>query len=456
MKIKVLFINAINAFIEVERRQPSLGLGYLASSLRKAFGEGELEIRIIDSNVEKEVAAFRPDIAFVSAVTQNFNIASGYGRFLREQGVPAVIGGIHITMMPSSLGGDFNAGVMGEGEGTVVELVRAFLKAGKLTPEGFSDIKGIIFNDGGTVRRTAAREQIKELDSVPPPARDLLTIHKHTYMFTSRGCPYKCVFCASTRFWPNVRFFSAGYVLEEIRRLVGDYDVEVISLYDDLFIADRPRLRTIVSEIKKDMKLKKLKFTCSARANLVDDEVVGLLKEMNVGSINLGLESGCERTLKYLKGNVTVEQNMEAIRTVKRHKLACQGSFIIGSPHETEEEIMETYRFIKKAPLNLVDIYVLTPYPGTPIWDYAASRGLVSEDMDWGKLNVNFGPNCKEAIILSEVLPKERIIALFRKFQRLRLVKNIMGVPTHPYFKDIPKMALRLVLERVHRGLERS
>jgi radical SAM superfamily enzyme YgiQ (UPF0313 family) len=285
------------------------------------------------------------------------------------------------------------------------------------------------------------------------PARELLKIDKHTYMFTSRGCPYKCVFCASTRFWPNVRFFSAEYVMNEIRELVNKYNVKLISFYDDLFIADRKRLNEISSLIQKDKKLQKIHFTCNARANLVNDEVVQLLKQMNVLSINLGLESGCKRTLEYLKPAVTLEQNINAVKTIKRHGLACNGSFIIGCPQETRDDILETYKFIKKIPINLTDIYTLTPYPGTPIWEYAKSKGLVSDDMQWSKLDVNFQNNYQQAIIVSETLSRQEIIKLFKKFYRLRFFKNIIGIITHPYLMDLPKMAIRLLGQHVHRFL---
>jgi radical SAM superfamily enzyme YgiQ (UPF0313 family) len=170
---------------------------------------------------------------------------------------------------------------------------------------------------------------------------------------------------------------------------------------------------------------------------------------MNVLSINLGLESGCERTLKFLKHQVTLEQNINAVKTIRRHGLSCNGSFIIGSPQETKEEMMETYKFIKKIPINLTDIYVLTPYPGTPIWDYAKKRGLISENMQWSKLDVNFQNNYQQAIILSEVMDRKEIIKIFKKFYRLRFFKNIAGIITHPYLMDLPKTATRLLFEKI-------
>ncbi len=331
-----------------------------------------------------------------------------------------------------------------------------FLKKGALAPEDLKNIKGIVYREGEAVRFTEPRQAIRDIDSLSFPARDLLKIEKHTYMFTSRGCPYKCIFCASTRFWDTVRFFSAGYVVKEVRHLVDNYNVSLISFYDDLFIADRRRLKEIVSLIKKDSSLKKIHFTCNGRANLINDEVVELLKEMNVLSVNLGLESGCERTLQFLKHQVTLEQNMNAVKTVKKHGLSCNGSFIIGSPRETKAEMLETYNFIKKIPINLTDIYVLTPYPGTPVWDYAKKRGLVSEHMQWSKLDVNFQNNLKDAIILSEVMDREEIVGIFKKFYRLRFFKNIAGIITHPYLMDLPKTALKLLAEKLSRRLRKN
>ncbi|MBD3330650.1 radical SAM protein [Candidatus Peregrinibacteria bacterium] len=454
MKFKILLINAIRSTTEVEQRHPPLGLGYLASALMKHFGRDFFEFRIIDRAVYTELKRFKPDIVFLSSVTQNYNIARNYAHFLKQQQIPVIVGGIHITMLPSSLSPEFDVGVIGEGEETAVELIEVFLKNKKFSAGDLIKINGIVFRDNDTIRFTQPRPAIPNLDSIAMPAREFLKIDKHTYMFTSRGCPYKCVFCASTRFWNTVRFFSAAYVINEIRELVDKYNVRLISFYDDLFIADRKRLKEISLLIREDKKLHKIRFTCNARANLVNDEVVQLLKHMNVHSINLGLESGCTRTLEYLKPAVTVEQNINAVKTIKRYGLACNGSFIIGCPHETKEDILETYKFVKKTPINLTDIYVLTPYPGTPVWEYAKSRGLVSDDMQWSKLDVNFQNNFNQAIIVSETLNRKEIVRFFKKFYRLRLFKNAMGIAKNPYLMDLPKIVKKLLLERLYGFLQ--
>ncbi|PJC48218.1 MAG: hypothetical protein CO035_04645, partial [Candidatus Omnitrophica bacterium CG_4_9_14_0_2_um_filter_42_8] len=256
MKLRFLLINVIHPDVEVEQRQPCLGLGYLVSALRKRFGREFFEFRVIDRDIKKEVKKFRPDIVLMSSVTQNFNVAVNYASLLKQEHIPVIIGGIHISMMPSSLGSCFDVGVIGEGEQTITELIELFLQKKKFLTQDLIAIEGILFREGDSIHFTKPRLPIEDLDLIDLPARDLLKIDRHTYMFTSRGCPYKCEFCASTRFWPKARFFSAEYVVKEITDLVRNYNVKLVSFYDDLFIAHQERLKSIVYLVRKNKKLK--------------------------------------------------------------------------------------------------------------------------------------------------------------------------------------------------------
>lgn len=450
MKIKILFINAINPLVEVEKRYPNLGIGYLIGSLRKHFHESNFDFRIIDNNVENEILDFKPDLIGITNVSQNYNYAKKYAKFAKNKNIPVVIGGVHISMLPQSLSSDMSVGCVGEGENTILELFSVFLDKGRFLNEDLADIDGIVYRKNNNLIINPPRKQIENMDEIVFPARDLLKINRHSYMFTSRGCPYNCVFCASSRFWNNVRFFSAEYIVREIEELINQYRVKLISFFDDLFIVDKQRLKEMVILIKKKKIHKKVKFTCSARANLITDEITRLLKEMGVLSVGLGLESGSDKTLEYLKGgNVSVKDNRNAIAILKKYNIAANASFVIGSPKETKKDTLDTYNFIKNNPLSLFDIYVLTPYPGTEVWEYAKQKNLVSDDMDWSKLNVNFGKNFNKAIILSEVLSRENIIKLYKKFRILRLFKNIKNVWFTPQLFDLPKMFFKMIQERL-------
>lgn len=125
-------------------------------------------------------------------------------------------------------------------------------------------------------------------------------------------------------------------------------------------------------------------------------------------------------------------------------------TFIIGSPDETKDEMMETYNFIKDNPLSFVDIYTLMPFPGTPVWEYALQKGLVCDDMDWDKLNVNIENRYTydKSIIVSEIYTKQEIYQFYKKFRRLRFIKNVKALPGHPYLIDLPRIGYRMIRER--------
>jgi radical SAM superfamily enzyme YgiQ (UPF0313 family) len=452
MKTRVMFVNAINPMVEVERRYPNLGLGYIISTLREHFGHQRFDFKVVDRNVTREIERFQPHIIGISSVTQNYNLAKRYAQVAKSQKIPVIIGGVHISALPNSLSPDMDIGCIGEAEETVVELFEAFLDRSSFPKERLNKIKGIAFWTNGGLHITESREPIKDLDSLPLPARDIFKIERHSYIFSSRGCPFRCTFCASSRFWGKVRFFSAEYVVREIEELANKYHVKMISFFDDLFVANKSRLKEIVNLMKREGLDRKVKLTCSCTANRIDDEIVMLLKEMNVCSVGMGLESGCERTLKFLKGdNFSVEDNVRAVKTLEKYGIRANASFVIGSPLETKEEVMETYRFIQENLLTLVDVYVLTPFPGTPIWDYAMRRRLVSNDMDWDRLNVNFESNYENAIILSEKLDKDEIIKLYWKFRKQRLYRNLKKIWRSPFVIDVPKIAFRMFVEKLRR-----
>ncbi len=308
-------------------------------------------------------------------------------------------------------------GVIGEGERTLIELLHLFFKKKRFEKKELEKIAGLAFWDKGKIVLTKERKVIEPLDKVPLPARDLMKIGKATSMFTSRGCPYKCAFCASSCFWNQLRFFSAEYVVREIKSLYDHHQVKHIEFWDDLFIASRRRLKQIVRLLEKEKLLGKISFGCNMRANLIDKELARLLGQMNFNHACLGLETASPRILRYLKGpSIKVRDHARAIGLLRGAGIKPHATFIIGSPQETKKEILKTLAFIKKSQLDDFDVYVLTPFPGTPVWEEAKKRGLVREKMDWRVLDVDFGRNYQKAIILSEKLSRQEIYQLYQEF----------------------------------------
>jgi len=415
---KILFVNVVDEFRKrrIERESPSLGTSYLTSYLRK-FGDFN-DITILNAGQSLKANFLKNfDVIGISSVTQNFDVARQAAAEAKKEADPFVlVGGHHITALSNNLTENMDVAVLGEGEQTTLELVQALEK----NCLNLSKIKGVAYKSSGHLKVTPKRELIKPLDKIPFPARDLLHLSSHfVHMLSSRGCPYKCVFCSSSSFWKTTRFFSASYVVDEVSEILAKYKPKRVNFADDLFIADKLRLRKIKHLIQAEGLHREVEFHCTARANLVNHEVASLLKSMNVRNVSMGLESGSNRILQSLKGtSVSVEQNEKAIKILKRHGLNVSGSFIIGSPTETREEILQTYKFIQRTRLDGGDTYVLLPFPGTKVWEYGEQNGQLSDFMDWGLFEIYFEDNLNR-VMLSDVLSREELLELLLRFKKL-------------------------------------
>lgn len=400
--MKLALVNTVRS--NLRSSQSPLGLAYIATYLKEYLGFENT--RIVDGNVEdilKELYKYNPDVAGISSMT----IAHGYANELaleikEKLDIPLINGGVHISTLPSSLHQSFDIGVIGEGEETMLELVRLLEEKG-LDTDALSKINGIAYRDSGKLVVTDKRSLIEPLDKIPIPDRDFLSpkyfdpiisfdgnTHIEGNMLTGRGCPYRCRFCSTAIFWNRVRFHSAEHVCDEIKMLVERYHVDSILVWDDLFTVSKKRTREIAGILKKEGLTEKAIFSVQARANLIDGDTCAVLKDMNVRSVGFGFESGSDKVLNYLKsGSVTVEQNKNAILTCKKYGLKVTGSLMFGNPGETIEDMKKTLELIDFMGQNGADLiwtFVSKPLPGTEFWEIAKNRGKVSDDMDWNIL----------------------------------------------------------------------
>jgi radical SAM superfamily enzyme YgiQ (UPF0313 family) len=380
-----------------------------------------------------------------------------YAQEGRSAGIPVVVGGYHITELPSSLTPDMDVGVIGEGERAICELVELLLEHGSLPAAKLAGVRGIVYWEAGERAVTEPREVIgkssRSLDELPMPERTMMRVRPHSNMLTSRGCPYNCTFCASTRFWPNIRYFSPEYMIEEVKHLRDTYGVRYITFHDDLFIANVKRLEGFHELVLREGLPKQgFRFSCASSATRITDDMARMLKEMNFVSVSMGLESGNQEVLTRLKGrSFKVDINEQAVLTLHRHGIHPHASFIIGEPHETLEQMEETYQFIRRNPLSLVNIYVLTPLPGTPVWHDAKAKGLVADDMDWDRLNISFELDWQRVILVSETVTREELHRMYQRLRRLRLIKYARAIASHPFQMDLPEYGRAKAVEWAYR-----
>lgn len=383
---------------------PPLGLASIATYLREYAGFSDT--RIIDAAFEdplEVVRRWKPDVVGISAMTGTYGDSIRTARRIKEMlDIPVLVGGVHISTLPTSLSDVFELGVVGEGEQTMLELVQLYLKEGGFPKGSLMDVPGLVFRKDGSIVSTGARKLIAPLDNIPIPDRGFINKEyrkprlafwggeyylKMDFIMTARGCPYKCTFCSTSKFWQTFRLHSPKRVFDEIKMLVDDYGIDFIVIMDDLFTYNKGRIKEIKRLLEEEGLLDRIKVSCNARVNIIDDELCGLLKGLKVNNINFGFESGSDRILRSLKKEgVTVERTKNAVRTCIKHNLHVGGSFILGSPGEAIEDMEKTVDlmgWMAREGVNGVEVFAMTPYPGTEIWEIAKERGKVSDDMDW-------------------------------------------------------------------------
>jgi len=410
-----------------------IGLCYLASYAGSSMGSEALDFSLHDGTVE--AGALDADLVGISTMSRYMPQAEKLARELkREKKVPVILGGPHITALPHTLPDCFDAAVLDEGEETFLELLTIYREEGALNAASLEKVQGIAWHDRGKVVVNKPRPFITPLDRIPFPRRDLWNFKdRMKWVASSRGCPYECSFCGLAR--SRYRSFPADYVVRELQEMKDTFQLRAITFQDDLFVADRKRLREIVGLIREKGLHAEMSFMVSLRADLIDEATMELLKEMNVTNIFMGIESASPTVLRFLKNRtVTVPDMQRAVDLCHTYGIQLEGSFILGSPMETMDDLKLTYDFIydnyMAGKLDMIAIYMLTPFPGTKVWDYALSRGLVNDRMDWSRLNlftiIDFNP--ARCLYLNEKIPLEEFSEKVDVFKNLLFLVNQKGI----------------------------
>ncbi len=377
-------VSAIKAVIGTTG--PPLGLAYLASMVRESH-----EVKIIDSlaedytyeDVEREIKKYDPDVVGITSTTSMMPDAYAIAKMtkMHNENAKVVMGGPHVTFIPERTFKEcpyIDFIVRGEGEITFKELVDA-LEKGKST----SRILGLSINAGGRAKNNPPRPLIKDIDTIPLPSYDLLPMEKYKLgkvrfgtVMTSRGCPFDCVFCSSSlQFGKRWRGHSDSRVIEELRILHEKYKIREIEFLDDTFTLNRRRAIRIAERIREEGL--DISWSASSRVDLFTDDVARAMKAGGCHTVYLGIESGSEKTLNFIGKKITPGQAVKAVKKAKRNRLNALGSFVIGFPDETKQDVEKTIKFSKEVGVDFAQFTIATPYPGTRLWRYALAKNLI-------------------------------------------------------------------------------
>lgn len=407
---------------------PPLGLGYLAAFLRK---EG-YQVSIFDGTVKNaalddyllEVKEFKPDLVGVTVLTRGHNRAKEIIQVLKKKfkKLPIVIGGTQVTAAPKEvildLGADF--GVIGEGEVTLLELVKELEK----TKNNFGKIKGLAYKTAsGKLKINNPRELINNLDDLPFPAWDLMLPFEyriapilepaHAFpiapVLTSRGCPYNCSFCASNAIWQRrLRLRSVDNVLSEIKMLKEKFGVKEIHFCDDNLTMNIQRAEEICQRLIEEKF--NLPWQCPNGVR-IDRLTLPLLKKMKQAgcyALGLGIESGDQKMLNKIGKQLDLRIIPGVLKNLKKVGIESYAFFILGLPGETKKTAKKTIDFALSHPFDRAWFNIFAPYPGSPAFtDWIKDKDFKS--IDWDK------HDCSTAIMAGDDLTIREIEELQKK-----------------------------------------
>lgn len=361
---------------------PPLGLLYIASYLRSSG----ISAKMCDVPARKfhlediidEIKREEPLLVGLTALSSGVRSAVEIAREIKKVfgSTPKVgMGGAHVSVDPTFIKRFpyFDFAVIGEGEKTMLKIIRDIM-AGR-------EVSGIY--EG---------EMSNDLDEYSFPARDLIDISDYFYakerlkgepptamMIATRGCPYRCNFCSRPSHLRKFRTRSAENIVDEMEEIYQDYPGG-FSFEDDTFTLNKKLIHEFCDEVIK--RRLNVRWKAMTRADAVDDELLGHMRQAGCDDLFFGVEAGNERIRnEVIKKHITDEQIFTAIRLCRKHGIHTNILLMLGFPTETEKEIKDTINFAAKAKADLMGIRITVVMPGSRLFEEAKREGIIDKDV---------------------------------------------------------------------------
>ncbi len=387
-------------------------------------------------DIKERIRQAKPYILGVSCIfTNKYSLVVKIAKAAKELGVPyVVLGGNHATAMANEIlkneqSVDFI--ILGEGE-------RSFLKLTDALPgNNFEMINGLAYRKNGEIKINSNIDYIRDLDELPFPARDLFPIEKYfkidaqysifkakkgrrMAMITSRGCPAKCTYCSSSRYWgPIYRPRSPENILVEMKLLKEKYGVNELDILDDNFTFDNKRFREIANLMIGNNLNFKWFLPNGVALYALNEEMIALMKKAGCDTAFIAVESGNQNTLyNLMRKPLNLKKVPGLCRLFRKYKIKTPAFFVVGMPGETFKDIKDTFNFAAKIDIDLPLVNFATPFPGTELYKNCIENGYVEKDYylnaEYGRANISTPNWSKEE--LTEFVKKNLIFLYLKLF----------------------------------------
>lgn len=471
-----------------------IGLGYLATMLEKQgyfvriynadFGKEEMasfikrnhlnwvesqdnfirEMKEKNSYIWNEVRSviktFNPDMVGFYTTTVTLPVIIELLKITKEI-MPqclTVLGGPHVTLMPEQTLklSQVDYILAGEADRTIVDFCNAINKG-----ESVGNIPGLGYKVNNEMILNKNRDFIDDIDSIPFINRDII-MFKELYpkgalyggMLGSRGCPFRCTFCASTKIWGNrVRFRSVKNIMAELKCLDENYGEDSFYFFDDTFSSDKKRVHELCDALIEGKH--HMRWSCYSRVDRVDMELLNKLKKANCTAIDIGIESGSDRVLKMMNKKITVDMVRKAVKLIRKSGISLHTFAMVGLPYETEIDIRKTIALLKEIKPDKTNMSTFLPYPGTEAYEEVVKQGMLSGDFDWStnfkyshhSFYNYFTPNIPRNVHLT--LVRDAVMAA-KSINDMTLSKRFRGHwNKRKYYFQNPRIVLKYICEKI-------
>lgn len=441
---------------------PPLGLGYLAAAVRTALPR--TDVQILDASARelsvdetvRELSRLSPDVVGLTANSHNrFNvidICRGIGAVRPRTGI--VLGGPHFSYTAEDALeqiAEADVVVRGEGEKTFVELLCALNSGNR---DALADVRGLSFRDGDTGRiiYTPDREPLEDINFLP--AWDLFDHNRYharlealgegraVGVLSSRGCPFRCVFCANrNRYARHIRFRTPSHFVDELEHLNGQYGYRDFDIWDDTFTLRREHAEAVCREILR--RRLNIRWYCLIRANTTDEALLSLMREAGCRGVGLGVESGSPTVLQSIRKDIRPDSVRKVTKAAVRVGLRVKAFFLHSLPDETLEDLRLTRELmydLRSYSRRVRSIWAMTiVYPGTELEAMAWRRGWLGDGFSWNDRT----PHCEHLAHSRGSVPyfsgaavPPAQIAAFAKHYRPALTRRLV--------RPVKRLAMRL------------
>jgi radical SAM superfamily enzyme YgiQ (UPF0313 family) len=399
-KIKVCLVFPRLKYISGD---PPMGVGYLAAYLKKTLN---LDISVIDATfmrsfviILNKLKEYKPDILGIYVDAVMTKDAISIADWARNNKLYTILGGPQATVLPEAFIAYADVIVRGEGELILTEVIRSY------GTKDLSHIPGIWWKSGGEIIKNVPNQNFIHLDEMPFPERKLLPMDKYldywnyldamdpskrgTTMIVSRGCPFSCSYCQPTireMFGNKIRFRSPLNVVEEIKTLKEQYNIEGIFFHDDTFTIDYSWLQEFCRILEND-KLS-IFWGCNSRVDTVNEDMLKMMYRVGLRKIHFGIESGSQRILDNIYNKkIKIEQVKNVISLTRKIGVYTMGFFMLGAPSETEKDINKTISFAKNLRLEEASFFLTTPLVGTYLYNMILNNNKYQIDPHYEDFN---------------------------------------------------------------------